>query len=76
MSQVDGVSDSVAALWPCVEEGSERGQCHCLASRVLSRRKLSPVTRPNARYFNFSLYATGARPGAALALEPRGRESA
>ena len=57
-------------------EGSERGQCCCLASGVVSRRKLSPCTCPDGRHFNFSLYATGALPAAASMLEPRGSESA
>ena len=52
----------VAAVWLFVGEGSERGQCHCLASGVLSRRKLTFDTRPDARYFIFSPYATGALP--------------
>ena len=56
-------------------EGSERGGCHCLASRVLSKRKLAPGTSPDARHFSFSLYATGAIQAAALVLEPRGSES-
>ena len=49
---------------------------HCLASGVLSRRKLSPGTHPDARHFSLSPYAAGALPAAALVLEPRGSEPA
>ena len=71
MSQDDRVSDTVSLLCAlCVGEGSERGQCCCLASGVLSRRKLSLGTCPDARHFRFSLYATGVLPATAPVLEP------
>ena len=41
-------------LWVCVGEGSERGQCHCVASAVLSRRRFSTSAHPDARHFSFS----------------------
>ena len=47
----------------------------CLASDVLSRRKLSPGTCPDARHLSFSPYAICALQAAALVLEPRGSES-
>ena len=56
--------------------GSVWGQCCCLASGVLSRRKLSPGTHPVVRCFTFSRYATGALLAAAPVLEPRGSVSA
>ena len=49
-----GASNMVSLLCGSVREGSERGQCCCLASRVLSKRKQSPSTHPDARLFNFS----------------------
>ena len=49
----------VSLLWLRVEEGSERRQWHCLASGVLSGRKLSPGTHPDARHCTFPPYATG-----------------
>ena len=53
-----------------------KGQGHCLASRVLSRRKLSLITHPDAGHFHVSSYATSALPTVALVLNPREGESA
>ena len=52
-------------------EGSERGQCCCLASGGFPGRKLSPSTCPFS-----SPYATCALPAVALVLKPRGGGSA
>ena len=55
----------------------ERDDSRCLASGVLlSGKKLSPGTGPDASHFSFSLCATGALPDAAQDLEPRWSESA
>ena len=47
----------------------------CLASGILSGRKLSPDSDPDVRHFSFSPYATGALQTAVLVLEPRGGKS-
>ena len=77
MNQVDGVSDMVLLLcgsvWWRVQK---RDNGLCLASGVLSGRKLSPSTCLDARHFSISPYATGTLPVAAPVLEPRQRESA
>ena len=57
-----------------MREGIERGQCCCLASGVLSGKKLSSGICPDARQFNFSPYTTGALPAVSV-LKPRGSES-
>ena len=77
MNQADGVSDTVSLLCGTLwGRAQKRDYGHCLASGVMSRRKLSPSTRPDARHFSFSLYATGALPAAALVLELRGSKLA
>ena len=58
-----------------VGEGSERGQCCCLASGVFPSNKLSPSTHPVASHSNFSPDDTGALSAVALVLNPRGGES-
>ena len=74
MSQADGNSDMVLLYCGSVGgEGSEKVQW--LLSAVLSRRKLSPSSRPDSTHFSSSPYAAGALQGAAPVLEPRGSES-
>ena len=41
MNQVDGISDVVSPLHGSVWEGLRKGKCCCLASGVVSGRKLS-----------------------------------
>ena len=53
----------------------KRDNGHYLASGILNRRKLSPGTHPDVRFFHFSLYATSALQAAGPVLEPRGNES-
>ena len=53
-----------------------RDNGHCLASGVLSGRKLFPDTHPDARNLNSFPYAAGALPAAAWVLEPRESGSA
>ena len=61
---------------PVWGRAQKRDNGSCLASGVLSERKLSSSTCSDARHFSFSPYAAGALPAAALVLEPRGSESA
>ena len=70
-----GRATHVTALWLCVEESLERGQCCSLASVVLYHREMSPSTGPDASHFDFYPYATGALPVVSLVLNPRGSES-
>ena len=60
---------SPVALW---EEGSAKRQWPVPA--ILSGRKLSSSSCPNARHFRSSLYATGAFQAATPVLELRGSE--
>ena len=53
------------ALWLCVGEGSERGQCYCLASRGLSG------TCPISSHFPHFPYVTGILPAVSLVVNPR-----
>ena len=77
MNQVDGVSDMVSLLCSSVWGRTQiKDIVCCLASGVLSGRKLSPGNCPHGRQFSFSPYATGALPAAVPVLEPRGSKSA
>ena len=54
-------------------KGSKKGQWHLAA--FLSRRKLSPISCHDARYFNSSLFDTDAFQAATPLLELRMSES-
>ena len=71
MSQDDVDSDMVLPNAALCWGGLRKGM---MATAVLSGRKLSPSSCPDARNFSSSPYATGALQGAALVLEPRGSE--
>ena len=76
MSQVDAVSDMVLTYQLCGPiggEGSEKLQWPLPG--LLSERKLSPSSHPDARHFISSLYASGIFQSAAPMLELRGSES-
>ena len=72
MNQVDGVTHTLPLCGSVWGKAQKRDNGHCLASGVLSSRKLSPGTFCDARHFNFSLYATGALLAIALELSPIG----
>ena len=76
MNQVNGGSDMMLPHYSSVcGRAQERNNGYCLASGVLSGRKVSPSSPPDARHFHSSLYTTGALQAAALKLEPRESES-
>ena len=60
---------------PLCEGGLRKGTVLLPGLWILSGRKLSPGTHPEARYFNFSPYVTDKLPAAAL-VPSRGSESA
>ena len=76
VNQADVVSDIVllfcGSVWGRIQK---RENGHFLASGVLSWRKLSPGTCPDAGHFSFSPYATGALPVTVPVLDPRESES-
>ena len=76
MNQVDAVADMVSPFCGSVSgRARKRDNGQCLASGVLSRRKLSPSIHPVARQFSFSPHVTGVPQAAAPMLELRGSDS-
>ena len=75
-SRVDGFSDMApllcGSLWG---RAQERNIGHCKISGVLSGKKMSPGTVPDARHFSFSLHVIDGLQAAAPMLEARGSES-